>query len=66
MKNSQFPEGWDEKRVREVLAHYEVQTEEEQDAEIESALDGENMTWMAIPTELVPEVQAMIADRQSA
>ncbi len=29
MKQSKFPAGWDEKRVREVLAHYESQTEAE-------------------------------------
>ena len=34
MKLSNFPPGWDEERVRRVLAHYEHQTEEEIEAEI--------------------------------
>jgi hypothetical protein len=34
-----FPGGWDEERVRRVLAHYEAQSEEEAVAEDESALD---------------------------
>jgi hypothetical protein len=29
MKQSKFPPGWDEKKVRRVLKHYEQQTEEE-------------------------------------
>ena len=29
MKQSKFPAGWDEQRVRRVLAHYESQTDEE-------------------------------------
>ncbi len=38
-KTQKFPEGWDEARVRDVLAHYEGQTEDEQAAEIETAMD---------------------------
>ncbi len=37
MTNRDFPPGWDERRVREVLAHYESQDEDEQFAEIEAA-----------------------------
>ena len=37
MSRQKFPPGWDEDRVREVLAHYESQTEDEQFAEIEAA-----------------------------
>ena len=39
MKKQKFPPGWDERRVREVIAHYDSQTEEEQAAEIEAALN---------------------------
>jgi hypothetical protein len=49
MKKPKFPPGWNEKRVREVIAHYENQTEEKQAAEIEAALQGQNITMMAIP-----------------
>ncbi len=34
---TRFPPGWDEERVRKVLAHYEEQTEEEATAEDEAA-----------------------------
>lgn len=66
MIEQKFPPGWDENRVREVLAHYESQTEDEQFAEIEAAREAEGMTLMAIPTELVPEVRALLARKQSA
>lgn len=35
MKKNKFPPGWDEERVRRVLAHYEEQTEAEAAAEDE-------------------------------
>ena len=66
MSNDRLPPGWDEARVREVLAHYESQTEDEQFAEIEAALESEDVTLMAVPTELVPEVRALLARAQSA
>jgi hypothetical protein len=66
MTEQKFPPGWDEKRVNEVLAQYEGQTEDEQFAEIEAAREAEGMTWMAIPTELVPKVRALLARKQSA
>jgi hypothetical protein len=66
MNETHFPPGWDEKRVREVLDHYEHQTDDEQFAEIEAAREAENVTLMAVPTELVPEVQALLARKQTA
>jgi hypothetical protein len=66
MTEQRFPRGWDEERVKEVLSHYEGQTEDEQFAEIEAAREAEGMTWMAIPTDLVPEVRALLARQQSA
>lgn len=66
MSTQSFPPGWDEARVRDVLSHYENQTEDQQFAEIEAALESENMTLIAVPTELVPEVRALLARSQSA
>ena len=66
MSDQKFPPGWDEARVREVLAHYDNQSEDEQFAEIEAALQAEGITLMAVPTELVPEVRALLARKQSA
>lgn len=66
MKQSKFPAGWDEKRVRRVLARYERQTEDEAVAEDEAAFDeGRAQTMMEVPRELVPSVRELIAKRGS-
>ncbi|HEY2882147.1 MAG TPA: hypothetical protein VGJ15_06925 [Pirellulales bacterium] len=61
MREQNFPPGWDEKRVQEVLAHYESQTEDEEFAEIEAAMHDDSVTMMAVPNELVPQVRALIS-----
>ncbi|MGH8513327.1 MAG: hypothetical protein ACREV8_05185 [Gammaproteobacteria bacterium] len=61
MKQSKFPAGWDEERVRRVLAHYEAQTEEEAFAEDEATFEDQTQTVMEIPSELVPAVRELIA-----
>jgi hypothetical protein len=66
MSEQKFPPGWDEDRVRQVLAHYDAQDEEEQSAEIEAKYEAEGMTMMAIPSELVPDVVALITREQGA
>jgi len=66
MSQQKFPPGWDEERVRDVIAHYEGQSEDEQFAEIEAALEAEDVTMIAVPTELAPEVRALISRKQSA
>ncbi len=66
MSKQDFPPGWDEQRVQDVLAHYEDQTEDEQFAEIEAAHETDQVTMIAVPAELVPEVRALLARRRSA
>ena len=65
-KQSAFPSGWDEDRVRRVLAHYEEQTEEEAVAEDEAALEDKAQTLMEVPNDLVPVVRELIAKRRKA
>ncbi len=64
MKQSKFPPGWDEERVRRVLAHYEQQTEEEAVAEDEAAFEDATQTVMEVPQELVPAIRELIAKHQ--
>jgi predicted dinucleotide-binding enzyme len=66
MSKQKFPPGWDENRVKEMIAHYENQTEDEEFADIEEAREAQDITLMAIPTELVPEVRALLASKHSA
>jgi hypothetical protein len=65
MKENRFPPGWNQDRVREVIAHYDNETEDEQFAEIEAAYEAEGVTMMAVPTDLESEVRALIARRNS-
>ena len=65
MKKETYPAGWNENRVREVLAHYETQTEGEAVAEDEAASEDSSQTIMEIPNELVPRVRELIARRAS-
>ena len=58
-----FPRGWDEKRVRKVLEHYENQTEEEAVAEDEAAYQAEGQTVMIVPTKLVPAIRQLLGRR---
>jgi hypothetical protein len=64
-KQERFPPGWDAKRVREVLAHYETQTEIEAVAEDEAAFENSSQTVMEIPKRLVPRVRELIAAQAS-
>ena len=61
-----FPPGWNEKRVKELIAHYGIQTEDEEFADMEAARKSEDITMMAIPTDLVPKIRALLAGRRSA
>lgn len=66
MKQSRFPPGWDEERVRRVLAHYEQQSEEEAVAEDEAAFEDPMQTVMEVPRELVPAIRELIAKHRVA
>jgi len=65
MNLSTFPPNWDEKRVQEVLAHYESQSEGEAVAEDEAAYEDPSQTYMEIPNDLVSKVRELIAKRAS-
>jgi len=64
-KPSKYPPGWDEDRVRRVLAHYEAQTESEAVAEDEAAFEDQTQTTIRVPRELVPVVRELLAKHQS-
>jgi len=66
MKKSALPKGWDEKRVKRVLACYEKQTEEEALAEDEAAYEDKTQAIIEIPVQLVSTVRSLIAKHQAA
>ena len=61
MKQTRFPQGWDEDRVRRVLEHYENQTDDQAVAEDEAAYEDRTQSVMEIPVELVPLVRELLA-----
>lgn len=65
MINNHFPSGWNEERVRRVLAHYEAQTEEEAVVEDERAFKGRGRTVVEVPVELMPVIREIIAQYEA-
>ena len=65
-KRNRFPKGWDEARVREVLEHYESQTEEEALAEDEAVFRKRNYTVMVVPKGLVPAITKLVEREKAA
>lgn len=66
MRQNRFPPGWDEERVRRVLAHYEQQTEEEAVAEDEAALEDTTQAVVEVPKELLPAIRELIAKQKKS
>jgi hypothetical protein len=62
MNKDMFPSGWDEEKVRRVLATYEEQTEEDALLEDEAGV-APSETVMSVPHDLVPAVRELIAKR---
>ena len=60
----ELPPGWNEKKVRELIAYYDTQADEEGAAEIEAADAAPGETWMSVPTELVPVIARLIQDHE--
>jgi hypothetical protein len=62
MDQSRYPKGWDEQRVRALIADLDSMTDEEWIAEDEAAAEGKDgLTTMTVPTALVPEIRRLIA-----
>jgi hypothetical protein len=66
MRQTSYPPGWDEDRVRKVLDHYEQQTDEEAVAEDEAAWEATTHTTMEVPVDLVQKVRDLIGKREAS
>ena len=66
MKKQRLPQGWNEKQIRELAAHHDNQSDEEQAAEIDAALSKKGQTLMVVPTKLVPKIRKLISGKRSA
>ncbi len=63
MRGNRFPPGWNEERVRRLLAYYEEQTEAAV-AEDEAAFEDKNLMTVTVPKELMPLIRQLIAKHQ--
>ena len=66
MSEQTFPEGWDEKKVKAVLDHYESQSDEEAAAEDDAAQQESGQTFISVPNELLPTIRQLLATHKSA
>ncbi len=67
MTEQRFPVGWDEQRVKQLIAELDARTEEEWIAADEAAaLGGEDQTVVTVPTALLPEIRRLLATHQTA
>ncbi|HVS82367.1 MAG TPA: hypothetical protein VHE60_11600 [Pyrinomonadaceae bacterium] len=64
MNQEKYPPGWDEERVKRVLAHYEQQSEEQAVAEDEAAFENNGAAVIEVPYELIPAIRELIAKHQ--
>jgi hypothetical protein len=56
MKQTRYPIGWNQERVRTLRLHYETQTEDEAVAEDEAVFRRRDQTVMVVPKKLVPTI----------
>lgn len=61
-----FPPGWNERKVRAVIEHYDHLTDAEWAHEIETAQEVTDETLISVPTALLPEVRKLIGRHQQS
>jgi hypothetical protein len=63
MSEQHFLPGWDEDRVKRLIAHYESLTEEEQVAEDEAAVSEQvGQAVITVPEALLPAIRQLLAE----
>jgi hypothetical protein len=67
MNEQRFPAGWDEQRVKRLLAELDARTEEEWIAADEAAAaEGGDQTVITVPATLLPEIRRLLAAHKTA
>lgn len=66
MNEQRFPKGWDEQRVKRLIAELDARTDDEWLAADEAATEDKgDQTVMTVPTSLVPEIRRLIASHKT-
>ena len=67
MNKQRFPKGWDEQRVKRLIAELDARTDEEWIAADEAAAtDGDGQAVVTVPATLLPEVRRLLATHGTA
>jgi len=66
MNEQRFPKGWDDQRVKRLIAELDARTDEEWIAADEAAADdGGDQVVITLPATLLPEVRRLIASHKT-
>ncbi len=67
MSEQRFPKGWDEQRVKQLIAELDARTDEEWIAADEAAAaDAGDQVVITVPAALLPEIRRLLASHKSA
>ncbi len=67
MNQKRFPKGWDEQRVKQLIAELDARTDEEWIAADEAAAaDSGDQAVVTVPTALLPEIRRLLATQKNA
>jgi hypothetical protein len=58
---NRYPKGWNRKKVQEVLAYYEKQTDSQAIAEAEAAYRKRSTALIEVPIKLLPQVRRILS-----
>ena len=66
MNAQRFPKGWDEQRVKQLIAELDSRTDEEWIAADEAAAaDGGGQAVITVPATLLPEIRRLLAAHET-
>ena len=66
MKKGRFPKGWDEQRVKQLLAELDARSDEEWIAADEAAAVGcDGQAVITVPASLLPEIRRLLASHKT-
>jgi hypothetical protein len=66
MNEQRFPKGWDEQRVKQLIAELDARTDEEWIAADEAAADGGDQAVITVPAALLPKIRRLLAAHKTA
>ncbi len=67
MNEQRFPKGWDEQRVKRLIAELDARTDEEWIAADEVAADDTgDQAVITVPATLLPEIRRLLASHKTA